>query len=115
MFYFQRCWKFCLAHGLRRPPRGVKSDVRTLNFRSDVTYAPPRKTPNDVGNRSLCDVKYPTIKEMTFFNVIGKKNNQTSISDADREIPTLGLKDNAGNEVQHYPLTLGLGFLDLHR
>ena len=27
--------------------------------------------------------------------IIGKKNNQTSVSDADREIPTLGSTDNA--------------------
>ena len=33
------------------------------------------------------------------FNVIGKKNNQTSVSDADREIPTLGSTDNARNSV----------------
>ena len=33
------------------------------------------------------------------FNVIGKKNNQTSVFDADREIPTLGSTDNAGNSV----------------
>ena len=26
----------------------VKSDVGTLNFRSDVIFAPPRKTPYDV-------------------------------------------------------------------
>ena len=26
---------------------------------------------------------------------MGKKNNQASVSDADREIPTLGLTDNA--------------------
>ena len=31
------------------------------------------------------------------FNVMGKKNNQTSVSDADREIPTLGSADSAGN------------------
>ena len=38
---------------------------------------------------------------MTFnsFYVIGKKNNQTSVSDADREIPNLGSTDNAGNSV----------------
>ena len=29
------------------------------------------------------------------FTVIGKKNNQTSVSDTDREIPTLGSTDNA--------------------
>ena len=33
------------------------------------------------------------------FNVIGKKDNQTLVFDADREIPTLGSTDNAGNEV----------------
>ena len=33
------------------------------------------------------------------FNVIGKKYNQTLASDADREIPTLGSTDNAGNSV----------------
>ena len=43
------------------------------------------------------------IKEMTndikyFFNVIGKKINQTSVSDEDREIPT----DNAGNSVNFF-------------
>ena len=31
------------------------------------------------------------------FNVIGKKTNQTSDSDADRKIPTLRSMDNAGN------------------
>ena len=31
-------------------------------------------------------------------NVIGTKNNQTSVSDADREIPTLGSADNVRNE-----------------
>ena len=30
-------------------------------------------------------------------NVIGKKNNQTSVSDADRDIQTLRSTDNAGN------------------
>ena len=34
------------------------------------------------------------MKEMTndiyIFNIIDKKNNQTSVSDSDREIPTLG-------------------------
>ena len=37
---------------------------------------------------------------MVFNNlyVIGKKNSQTSVSDADREIPTLGSTDSAGNE-----------------
>ena len=49
------------------------------------------------------------------FNVIGKKNNQILVSDADREIPTLGSRDNAGKLSEprfwHYPFTMGLGFL----
>ena len=32
-------------------------------------------------------------------NVIGKKNNQTSVSDSDRESLTLGSTNNAGNSV----------------
>ena len=43
-------------------------------------------------------------KELTnyifiIYNVIGKKNNQTSFSDADREIPTRWSTHKAGNEV----------------
>ena len=34
----------------------VKSDIRTLNFRSDVTHMPPLKTPNEVQRKSLFDV-----------------------------------------------------------
>ena len=33
------------------------------------------------------------------FNVIGKKNNQTLVSDADQEIRNLGSTNNAGNSV----------------
>ena len=32
-------------------------------------------------------------------NVMGKKNNQTLVFNADREIPTLGSTDNAGNSI----------------
>ena len=59
------------------------------------------------------------------FNVICKKNNQIYFPDSDREIPSLGSTDNAGNSVKcrklgkprfrQYPFTLGLGFLCLHR
>ena len=35
----------------------------------------------------------------SIFQKIGKKNNQSSVSDADQEIPTLGSIDNAGNSV----------------
>ena len=58
-------------------------------------------------------------KVAIIFPIIGKKNNQSLVSDADREIPTLRSTDNAGNSVnlrlRHYPSTLGLEFLGLHR
>ena len=39
-------------------------------------------------------------KEMIrVYSIIGKKNNRSSVSDADREIPTLRSMDNAGNLV----------------
>ena len=34
-----------------------------------------------------------------FFYVLGKKNNQTLVSNADPEIPTLWSMDNAGNSI----------------
>ena len=43
LFYFSGAGKFCLAHGLRQLTRDFKSDIRTLNFRSDVSYLPPWK------------------------------------------------------------------------
>ena len=54
---FSGAGKFCLAHGLRQLTRDVKSDVRTLNFISDVIYVAPRKTPNDVRKKSLYNIK----------------------------------------------------------
>ena len=54
---FSGAGKFCLAHGLRQLTRDIKSDVRILNFRSDLSYSFPQKSPNDVHKRSLCDVK----------------------------------------------------------
>ena len=39
------------------------------------------------------------IKSTIFFKNRYDKNNLPSVSDADREIPTLGTTDNAGNEV----------------
>ena len=47
-FYFSGAGKFCLAHGLRKLTRDIRSDVRTLNFRSDVTYLTQQKSLNDV-------------------------------------------------------------------
>ena len=42
------------------------------------------------------------------FQRIGKKNNQSSVFDADREISTLGSRDNAANKVN-----LVSGIIDL--
>ena len=36
-------------------------------------------------------------------NAIDKKNNQTSVSDADRKIPTHRSADNVENEVSMFP------------
>ena len=57
LFYFSGAGKFCLAHELRQLRRDVKHIFKTLNFRSDVTFAPTPETPNDIRKRSLCDVK----------------------------------------------------------
>ena len=100
---FSSAGKFCLAYGLGKLTCDVKSDVSSLNLRSDVTFASLQETPNDVRNRSLCDVKCKKGKKWrninNNFNVIGKKNNQSSVSDANQEIPYLGSTDNAGNSV----------------
>ena len=55
--------KICLAHELRQITRDIKSDVRTLNFISDVTFVVPRKTSNDVRRWSLCDIICQKIKK----------------------------------------------------
>ena len=56
-FIFSGAGKFCFAHGLRQLTCDVKSDDRTLNFRSDVTYVRPQKATNDIRRRSFCDIK----------------------------------------------------------
>ena len=38
LFYFSGAGKFCLAHGLRQLTRNVQSDVRLVNFRSDMRF-----------------------------------------------------------------------------
>ena len=71
----------------------------------------------EVGHHTTFIVNIPF--KTSVFRIIGKKNNVSSVSDANREIPTLGSTDNAGNEVKprfrHYPFTFELGFLGLHR
>ena len=51
LFYFHDSGNFYLGHGLIQLTH--KSNVRILNFRSDVTFALPRKTLNGVRKRSL--------------------------------------------------------------
>ena len=72
---------------LRTVTKNAEADVRSKPF-----------------NKVFVNIIY---KASIFFPVIGKKNNQSSVSDADQEIPTLGSTDNARNS--------GLGFLCLHR
>ena len=43
--------------------------------------------------------------ETSIFQRIGNKNSQSLVYDADREIPTLGSTDNAGNSIN---LILGI-------
>ena len=51
----------------------------------------------------------------TIFPITGKKHNKSSVSDADREIPTSGQRKVTGNPVnRHYPFSVGLGFLGLY-
>ena len=63
LFYFTGSGEVCLAHGLTQPTNDAISDVRTLKFISDVTYAATRKTPNEVQRRSLFDIKCQKKKE----------------------------------------------------
>ena len=83
LFYFSGGGKFCLSHGLRQLTRDNICDVSCLQTLLTRRNAKLRMT-FGVGRHFL---------------IIGKKNNQTSASDADREIPILGSTDNAGNSV----------------
>ena len=56
LFYFSGAEKLCLAHWLKQLTRDVKSDVRTLNFISDVNFKPQQKTSNVLLIMSFCDV-----------------------------------------------------------
>ena len=85
LFYFSGAGNFCPVRGLRQLTRDVKGVIRTLIIRSDRTHSPPRKTPNDVRIRSFSNVKCQKYR-----NYVGKKKNKTLVSNADREIPTLG-------------------------
>ena len=60
--------EFCLAQRLGHLTLNVKSVMRTLNFKSDVTYEPARKIPNDIRKWSLCDVKCQRYKKLGLIN-----------------------------------------------
>ena len=87
---------FCLADGQRQLTRGTKSEVsclQTLLMRRNedlqMTFG--------VGRHTTLIVNIPF--KTSIFLRIGKKDNQSLVSGADQEIPTLGSKDNAGNSV----------------
>ena len=90
---------YCLAHGLRQLTLDTKSDVSclqtTLTHRKEDLHMM-----FGVGRHTTLIVNI--LFKTSTFQRIGKKNNQTSISDADRQIPTLGSTDNAGNEVNSF-------------
>ena len=54
---FSDAGKFCLAHGLGQLTRDVKSDVRTLNFRSDVIFAPLLSSEKVVMRHKMSKIK----------------------------------------------------------
>ena len=87
---FSGAGKFCLAHGLRQLSLGdTISDVSWLQ-----TLFTRRKE-NFEWRSELAIVN--CLFKPSIFPMIGKK--KWSVSDEDREIPTLRLMDNAGNEV----------------
>ena len=55
--------------------------------------------PNDVRSWSSYKVIVNILFKPSIFPIIGKKINQSSVSNADQEIPTLGSTDNAENSV----------------
>ena len=62
---FSGAGKFCLAHWLRQLTRDIKYDVRTLNFRRDVTFAPLQKNTEWHSEKVVMRRKMSEMKEMT--------------------------------------------------
>ena len=93
---FSGAGKFCLAHGLSQLTQDTICDnscLQTLltrrNEKLRMTFG--------VCHRTTLIINI--LSKTLIFPVTGKKNNQSSVSDTDREIPTRGSTDNAGNEV----------------
>ena len=55
--------------------------------------------PNDIWSWPPYNVIVNILLKVSIFPIIGKKNNQTWVSDADPKISTLGSTDIAGNSV----------------
>ena len=93
---FSGAGKFCLAHGLRQLIRDTVSDFSCLQTLLTRRNEKLRMT-FGVGHHTtlIVNIRFKTLS----LPIRGKKNNQSSVSDADREIPTLGSTDNAGNSV----------------
>ena len=79
---------YCLAHGLIQLTRDTKSDVNYLQM-FFMRRNEKRRMTFGVGRHF----------KALIFPLIGKKNNQSLVSDTDRGIPTLGSTDNARNSV----------------
>ena len=84
---FSSAGKFCLTHWLRQLTQDTKSDIsylqRVLTPRNEdlqMTFG--------VGSHTMLIVNI--LFKTSIFQEIGKKNNQSAVSNADREIPTLG-------------------------
>ena len=84
---FSNAGKFCFAHGLRQLIQDSICDVSCLQTSLTCRSKQLRVT-HVVGHHttSIVNILFKTL----IFPIIGKKNNQSSVSGADWEIPTLG-------------------------
>ena len=94
---FSGAGKFCLAHGLRQLTLDTICDISYLQTllkrhkeKLQMTFG--------VGHCTMLIVNI--LFNTSIFPIIGKKNNQSSGCDPDREIPTRGSTDNARNSVK---------------
>ena len=117
VLFFSGAAKFCPTHRPRQLTRDTKSDLIYLQILLTPLNEDLQMTSGvDHHTALIVNVLFKT----SIFQRKGKKNNHSSVSDADREIPTLRSTNNAGNSVNlvsvyRYLFTVGLGFLGLHR
>ena len=81
---FSDAGKFCLAPGLRELTRDTKSDVSYLQTFFTHRNEKRRMTFGMVVIKRNLDILF----KASIVPIIGKKNDQSSVSEADREIPT---------------------------